>query len=42
MAQITRQMAEYRQLRNDWGALINREADTGRRIAEIRTALNSP
>ncbi|AAZ34779.1 RHS repeat-associated core domain-containing protein [Pseudomonas savastanoi pv. phaseolicola] len=42
LAQITRQMAEYRQLRNDWGALINREADTGRRIAEIRTALNSP
>ncbi|ATV19618.1 RHS repeat-associated core domain-containing protein [Pseudomonas avellanae] len=42
LAQITRQMAEYRQLHNDWGALINREADTGRQIAEIRTSLNSP
>ncbi|KPZ27186.1 RHS repeat-associated core domain-containing protein [Pseudomonas syringae group genomosp. 3] len=41
LAQITRQMAEYRQLRNDWGALINRGADTGWQIAEIRTSLNS-
>lgn len=42
LAQITRQMAEYKQLRNDWGALINHEAGAGQRIAEIRTALNSP
>ncbi|NAT17163.1 RHS repeat-associated core domain-containing protein [Pseudomonas syringae pv. actinidifoliorum] len=39
---ITRQMAEYRRLHNHWNALINLEADTGRRIAEIRSVLNPP
>ncbi|MDC3742382.1 RHS repeat-associated core domain-containing protein [Pseudomonas syringae pv. syringae] len=40
LTRITEQMAKYRKLHSDWNALINREADTGRRIADIRSTFN--
>ncbi|UBT77728.1 RHS repeat-associated core domain-containing protein [Pseudomonas amygdali] len=40
LTRITEHMETHRKLHKDWNALINREADTRRRIAYIRSTFN--
>ncbi|WP_122281855.1 RHS repeat-associated core domain-containing protein [Pseudomonas syringae] len=40
LTRITGLMENYRKLHKEWNELINREADTGRRIADIRSTFN--